>query len=314
MWWLASLAISRRGMWAPCLDLTCLRSHAGHITNRESRMAGESARDQARRQREKAARLIESAERWDRGASGEVTVAAALAELESSGWVLLHDLAWPGRQRANIDHVAIGNGRVYVIDAKNWSGNVEAANGILRQNGRSRAKEIAAAAEAARAVAAAVPGLADDAVRPVLCLVREDWFSERFGEVLVCSSQNLVAQLRGQAAATNPLTPEQIARLIEALKAHGHVRREARLQGTSRTIKRPRKTGSKKPGMVKFATAVVTLAVVLSQPAWFTSALKRASEGFVSIFAPATVDPAPVDSPPSKQPGRTKKEKPKPTG
>ena len=67
--------------------------------------AGESAYDVARRQREKAARLERSAAMWERGARGEVEVARALEALPSE-WVVLHDLSWPGRQRANIDHVA----------------------------------------------------------------------------------------------------------------------------------------------------------------------------------------------------------------
>jgi hypothetical protein len=41
-------------------------------------MAGDSARDFARRQREKAARLERSAENWERGADGEAATAAAL--------------------------------------------------------------------------------------------------------------------------------------------------------------------------------------------------------------------------------------------
>ena len=61
--------------------------------------AGESAYDVARRQREKAARLERSAELWERGAQGEVEVARALESLPD-GWVVLHDLAWPGRPRA----------------------------------------------------------------------------------------------------------------------------------------------------------------------------------------------------------------------
>ncbi|MFC7725319.1 nuclease-related domain-containing protein [Nocardioides sp. GCM10028917] len=80
--------------------------------------AGESAYDVARRQREQAARLERSAALWEQGAAGEVAVATALAALPA-GWVVLHDLAWPGRQRANLDHVVIGPGGVFVVDAKN---------------------------------------------------------------------------------------------------------------------------------------------------------------------------------------------------
>ncbi|MEO5664196.1 MAG: nuclease-related domain-containing protein [Nocardioides sp.] len=264
-------------------------------------MAGESAREQARRQREKADRLIESADRWDRGANGEVAVASALAELEGSGWTVLHDLAWPGRKYANIDHVAIGGGRVFVIDAKNWTGDVATSGGVLRQNGRSRAKEVASAAEAASAVAGLIPELSVESVRPVLCLVREDWFSERFGEVLVCSSHNLVAQLRGQPVSTEPWSPGLLDELTEALQAHATAERQARPRGKSPAAKGRGNKPSMKAGWVKMAAAVAAIGVVLAQPVWFTSLVQRASEEFVSVFAPATSDPTPDEVAPSKK-------------
>jgi Nuclease-related domain len=40
-----------------------------------------------------------------------------LAALERQGWAVLHDLAVP-RSRANIDHLVIGPGGVFVIDSK----------------------------------------------------------------------------------------------------------------------------------------------------------------------------------------------------
>lgn len=266
-------------------------------------MAGGSAQEQALRQRAKAARLIESADRWERGANGEVAVAAAMVELEASGWTLLHDLAWPGRKHANIDHVAIGNGHVFVIDAKNWTGEVAATGGLLRQNGRSRAKEVAAVADAARAVADAVPGLVVDDVRPVLCLVRDDWFAERFGEVLVCSSHNLAAQLRAHPVRREPLSPQDVAHITEALQAHGSVASPPRSHGKPRAARR-RHMNSRVGLAVKIAAALVTVAVLLSQPAWFTSALHRGSEEFVSLISPTTSEPAPAETPP---PGKDRK-------
>lgn len=263
-------------------------------------MAGESAREQARRQREKAVRLIASADRWERGANGEVAVAAAMAELEASGWTLLHDLAWPGRKYANIDHIAIGNGYVFVIDAKNWTGDVATAGGVLRQNGRSRAKEVAAVAEAALAVASVIPELPVEAVRPVLCLVRDDWFSARFGEVLVCSSHNLVAQLRGQPVADESLSPQHVAQLTGALQTHGANANRARPQARSRVTKGRNPKNSRAAVATKMATALATIAVVLSQPVWFTSALHRVSEEFVSLIAPSTSELAPAE--PAKRP------------
>jgi hypothetical protein len=61
---------------------------------------------------------------WRRGAAGERRTARLLAALERQGWVVLHDLAVPGSQ-ANLDHLAIGPGGVFVIDSKQYRGRLQ---------------------------------------------------------------------------------------------------------------------------------------------------------------------------------------------
>jgi hypothetical protein len=56
-----------------------------------------------------------------RGAAGERRTARLLEPLERHGWAVLHDLAVPG-SRANIDHLVIGPGGVFVIDSKQYRG------------------------------------------------------------------------------------------------------------------------------------------------------------------------------------------------
>jgi hypothetical protein len=58
---------------------------------------------------------------WRRGAAGERRTALLLAGLERQGWAVLHDLAVPG-SRANLDHLVIGPGGVFVIDSKQYHG------------------------------------------------------------------------------------------------------------------------------------------------------------------------------------------------
>jgi hypothetical protein len=58
---------------------------------------------------------------WRRGAAGERRTARLLAALEQHGWAVLHDLAVPGSQ-ANVDHLVIGPGGVFVIDSKQYRG------------------------------------------------------------------------------------------------------------------------------------------------------------------------------------------------
>ncbi|KRF17019.1 hypothetical protein ASG90_06700 [Nocardioides sp. Soil797] len=155
-------------------------------------MAGESARDYARTQHEKAARHKRTAERYERGAAGELATAEALDPLRAQGWVVRHDVAWPARPRANIDHIAIGAGGVFVIDSKNWSGEVVVRDGALLQNGRSRERTVEAAAEAARAVSDALGGVP---VTAVLCFNGDAALEGSARGVLVCSTGNVARLL-----------------------------------------------------------------------------------------------------------------------
>jgi hypothetical protein len=61
---------------------------------------------------------------WRRGAAGERRTAQLLDPLKQHGWAVLHDLAVPHSQ-ANIDHVVIGPGGVFVIDSKQYRGRLQ---------------------------------------------------------------------------------------------------------------------------------------------------------------------------------------------
>jgi hypothetical protein len=72
---------------------------------------------------------------WQRGAIGERRTARLLGRLERHSWAVLHDLAVPG-SRANIDHMVIGPGGVFVIDSKLYSGKLHLAPGGSLWHGR----------------------------------------------------------------------------------------------------------------------------------------------------------------------------------
>jgi Nuclease-related domain len=61
---------------------------------------------------------------WQRGAAGERRTARLLDPLARYGWAVLHDLAIPGSQ-ANLDHLVIGPGGVFVIDSKQYRGRLQ---------------------------------------------------------------------------------------------------------------------------------------------------------------------------------------------
>ncbi|MBO3089436.1 nuclease-related domain-containing protein [Cellulomonas dongxiuzhuiae] len=146
---------------------------AGRRARRVARLREEAARGEAID--DDVIRRAQAAQRnWSVGAEGERLVAANLAHLERYGWVALHDLRWPGRQRANIDHIAVGPGGIVVIDAKNWSGRVAVTEGDLRQNGYGRASSAEGVSQAAADVTALLAPQHRTAVRAVLCLAAQD--------------------------------------------------------------------------------------------------------------------------------------------
>ena len=160
-------------------------------------MAGDSADEVARRAREKAERLLRNAEMWEKGAAGERAVQEILATLPSE-WTVFHDLHWPGRARANIDHLVIGPGGVFVIDAKNWSGSVQVRDGVLRQNGYRRDSAVESAVAAAQAISALTPSLPRSWVSPMVCFTGEGSIDGSLRGVTLCSSAKLIDVLLGR--------------------------------------------------------------------------------------------------------------------
>ncbi|WP_380172347.1 nuclease-related domain-containing protein [Kineococcus sp. DHX-1] len=154
---------------------------------------------------------------WASGAEGERLVAQALGELETHGWHLLHDLHWPGRRSANLDHVAVGPGGVVVVDAKKWSGTVRISDGHLRQNGYRRDRELEGVARATAAVAALLPPEHRASTRGLLCLVDQPVRPTRTRSgVPVVGRAYLVHHLRSLDAT---LTSDDVDRLTHLLRA-----------------------------------------------------------------------------------------------
>lgn len=165
--------------------------------------AGQSADELSRRAREKAERLLRHAEMYEKGAAGERAVQDALAALGPE-WTVFHDVRWPGRPRANIDHVVIGPGGVFVIDAKNWSGAVIVRGGVLRQNGYVRAAAVDGVRQAARAIAGLAPAAPASTFVPVLCFVGEGAVEAEIDGVLACRLDSLVPMLTSHPVTLSP--------------------------------------------------------------------------------------------------------------
>lgn len=204
-------------------------------------MAGESAREEARRARARAASLARRAEMFEKGADGEAATAALLAGLPPE-WAAIHDVRWPSRRLANIDHIVVGPGGIFVVDSKNWTGRITADGGQLRQNGRSREKEVAKCADAALAVAE-LAGPYADRVFPMLCFLTEEPISGWSRDVMLCSSSTLSQMLLSRATALSASESHDAWLRLDAQLRAAVVTEESRVLPGSRP---PAAVGSRK--------------------------------------------------------------------
>ena len=268
----------------------------------------------ARQQEEAARRSVEEAERqlaaarareqaWSAGADGEEQVAQALAGLEPLGWVVMHDVAWPGRPRANLDHVLVGPGGVLVVDTKNWSGTVTAdTDRGLRSNGYRKAKEVQAVEAARQALLPLVLALSADVVAGLICLAAQDQEPIRLdgGVVGVGRAQLLQhvldrpAVLGAQAVMETAMTlgaslRRQPVNGVPAQATPGRTPRGAagRRAGSGRSSKRPARGGRAGAGVIRLAViGIVSGGLVL-----FPEQLTRAYMSLVTaVVTPVAED------------------------
>lgn len=123
----------------------------------------------------------QSTKAWDRGAIGEERLGAQLDILATEDIAVLHDRRIPGT-KANIDHIAITRGGIWVIDAKRYKGRPELKieGGILRPRTeklivgrRDCTKLVDGALKQVDVVRDVVVG--DVPVTGALCFVNADW-------------------------------------------------------------------------------------------------------------------------------------------
>jgi len=163
--------------------------------------AGDGAAEQSRLAAERVARLkrqLDQAERatksWDAGAVGERIVADRLSRLIPHGWYVLHDVHWPGRPKANLDHVLVGPGGIVVVDAKNWTGEVRVSSGVLWQGRYSRTQSVEGALAQCAAVASVLAPPHRRLVRPLICMAAQpDLFGVTSSDVAVAGVDRVVA-------------------------------------------------------------------------------------------------------------------------
>jgi hypothetical protein len=136
--------------------------------------------------------MLRSAEAFEPSTKSDASSAQVLASLPSTEWRVFHDVRWPTRRYANIDHVVVGPNGVFVIETKEWSGSIDVKSGALRQDGKRRSRTVIAAAAAGMAVSELLPSLDIKAVKPVLCFVRGEPVFGWSGDVMICSTENVL--------------------------------------------------------------------------------------------------------------------------
>jgi Nuclease-related domain len=157
---------------------------------------------------------------WRRGAAGERRTARLLGSLERHGWAVLHDLAVPG-SRANIDHLVIGPGGVFVIDSKRYRGRLRRdPSGRLWHGRYPLAPTLQAVSfEADRAALVLVDP--DVVVVPVVAVhgAQVPWGKVVTHGVPVVAARRLPSMLRALPAV---LGPERVAGLTDQARIRFH--------------------------------------------------------------------------------------------
>jgi Nuclease-related domain len=157
---------------------------------------------------------------WQRGAAGERHTARLLDPLARQGWAVLHDLAIPGSQ-ANLDHLVIGPGGVFVIDSKQYRGRLQLDPSGRLWHGRYLLAPTLRAVDFEADQAARVlpdPGVA---VVPIVAVhgAQVPWGKVVTDGVPVVAARRLPSMLR---VLPPVLGPEQVAWLAEQARVRFH--------------------------------------------------------------------------------------------
>jgi hypothetical protein len=157
---------------------------------------------------------------WRRGAAGEQRPARLLAGLERQGWVVLHDLAIPGG-RANLDHLVIGPGGVFVVDSKQYRGRLQLDPSGRLWHGRYPLAPTLRAASFEADRAALVLTDPDVVVVPVVAVhgAQVPWGKVVMDGVPVVAARRLPSMLRQLPAV---LGPERVAVLADQARVSFH--------------------------------------------------------------------------------------------
>jgi Nuclease-related domain len=157
---------------------------------------------------------------WRRGAAGERRTARLLSLLERHGWAVLHDLAVPG-SRANVDHLVIGPGGLFVINSKLYRRRLQLdPSGQLWHGRYPLAPSVQAVSFQADQAALVLPD-PDVVVVPIVAVhgAQVPWGKVVMEGVPVVAARRLPSLLRQLPAV---LGPERVAGLADQARVRFH--------------------------------------------------------------------------------------------
>jgi Nuclease-related domain len=172
-------------------------------------------------------RLLTEQKRWSAGAQGEEMLAEALTRRCPTTF-LLHDRRIPG-SRANIDHIAVTAGGVFVIDAKRYRGKIEVREPLFGEAklmiaGRNRTRLVEGLAKQVAVVKSALADVTPEvSVHGCFCFLAPEGFladsSLPLLRTLKISGYPLYypRRLAKQLNRPGPLTPERAGRVLAEL-------------------------------------------------------------------------------------------------
>lgn len=254
----------------------------------------------------KAAELRIEADHYERGAIGEERVGAVLDGADREAFRVLHDrLVSPGKSQANLDHIVVAHSGIYLIDAKNWTGNITIYKQSLWQHrtsssGRQSISKTQQVKQVAGMAAQMQRGLGQR-VTPVLCLAGEN--AERFGPpaeidgVHIVAVTGLLEWLQAQPPQQRPVDLTSLAVQVSCQfpPATGGALTLAENDRpvTSHRPASPHRRETRSSGVKRVLPAVVVLlAIVAVGPTLIKLAADRATHALAAAAAPTSTAPA----------------------
>lgn len=187
---------------------------AGYSAGVRSRLLDAQASEHERL----ASEAREAAQRWMIASRTERHVAGSLAVLGAAGYLSLHDRAWPGSKTAQIDHVLVGPGGVFIVDTKAWA-DVMVAGGRIFRGQADETDKLSALADVGYGVEAVMAelGVSANAVHVIVVLAGGSQPATPVGSVTVVGERQAAKHINGYG---RRLTDIEVDQVYEAARRH----------------------------------------------------------------------------------------------